>query len=246
MKITSKHVFLGVLVLGVVLCMVVYLGVFTPFNDKTDALEISNAALKTEVDEMKPHFDNIPVYRTQSAEMLEEVDKLTADYPGDAREEDVIMMAVDMQEAAIVNYESIGIDGTENLHTIAKEVVDKAGTESLTEEIKFNAKKATYTNTTDYSNLKTCIETVYKSPYRIGINSIVYKKESDENKVITGTMDITYYSVEGMGKKYTEPDMAEYLKGTEELFGKIKQDEAIMTGGVEPNAAGGADVQAAQ
>lgn len=218
-KITSKEICIGVSAVGVVICLIIYLMVFTKYNDMTDALKKSNATLKTQVDDMKQYYDNMEIYRRDTAEMTVAIDEMTADYPGDAREEDVLMMAVDMQNAATINYDKINIDTSEVIYTVPQEVVSAVNSESWKEPIEFVAKQATYSNETDYLNLKNAVAKVYESPYRIGVNAVSFKKDSDDSNIIKGTIDITYYSLLGMGKEYKAPDMPEYLGGTTELFG---------------------------
>lgn len=226
-KVTSKQIFTGVLVACVALCMLVYLMVFTKYNDEKDMLVASNNSLQTQVDELKGYYDERTTYRTNTANMTKSIADMTLDYAGDAREEDFIMTAVAMQDAAVINYEKINIDEEEAIHTIPVEVVTGAKIEGYENEIEFVEKKASYANITDYKNLKLCVEEIYKNDYRVGIDALVYKRESDSNNFIRGTIDVTYYSIHGMNKPYEFPKMDNYLTGGEDqdLFAKLLVDE---------------------
>ncbi len=226
-KITNKQVFMLVLAIGALVCLMVYMLVFTKYNDQTTALKNSNAQLQTQVNEMKEYYDNMEVYRTSAAEMTAGIEEVTSDYPSDAREEDVIMMAVAMQNRVIINFDAINVEESKVLHEIPEEVVKGAVVEGMDSAIQFVERQATYSNTTTYSNLKDAIATVYDSPYRIGVNAVAYRKSSDSNNFIEGTIDITYYSVKGMGKEYTVPEMPTYFGGASDLFGRLtfKQTE---------------------
>lgn len=222
-KITNKQVFTVVLLIGVLVCVAVYMGVFTSYQAKTDALKSSNAQLQTQVNDMEQYYNNMGTYRANKAKMETEIAESTKDYPGDAREEDVIMMAVDMNATSVINFDKINVDESEVLHSVPLETVTGSGIEGLEEPIDFVAKKATYSNQTTYSNMKMVVQKVYESPYRVGINAISYRKEADDNNFITGTIDITYYSLRGMGKEYKAPEMPTYFGGDEgnDLFGKM-------------------------
>ena len=220
-KITNKQVFMLVLAVGAVACLLVYMLVFTKYNDQTTALKASNAQLEAQVNEMKEYYDNMEVYRADTAEMVASITEITADYPADAKEEDVIMMAVAMQNRAIINYDKINVDESKVIHDISEDIVKGAAVEGLEESIQFVERQATYKNVTTYSNLKSAIATVYESPYRIGVNAVSYRKSSASNNFIDGTIDITYYSVRGMGKEYTAPEMPSYFGGASDLFGPI-------------------------
>lgn len=222
-KITNKQVFTAVLLVGLVTCLLVYVLVFTKYNDKTSALEKSNAQLQTQVTDMEQYYNNIPTYRANSAQMADAITQLTEDYPADAREEDIIMMAVGMNSVSIINFEKINVEASEVIHSIPVETVTGSGIEGLEEQIEFVEKKATYSNETTYSNMKTAVKKIYESPYRVGVNAISYRKDSDNNNYITGTIDITYYSLRGMGKEYEAPEMPTYFGGGEgsDLFGVL-------------------------
>lgn len=224
-KLTNQQIFIVVIVAGILLCLVVYLNVFQTYNDKTNALKTSNATLEAEVNELKPYYDNREVYRADAKAMLEDIDERTADYPGNVLEEDAIMMAVDVQSVATLTYQEIAIGALEEFHGIPEDVVRQSGSEKYTEPISFKARNVTYKNDTDYVNLKNVIARVYESPYKVAVNSVVYKKQSDDNRVIEGTFDIAYYCIDGMGKDYVAPAMPEYADGVSDLFGVLKTDD---------------------
>lgn len=225
-KVTSKQIFSGVLVAGIALCLLVYLMVFTKYNDQKAALEKSNKDLQEQVDELKGYYDDMQFHQTQIASMKDAITILTYDYSSEANEEDFIMTAVAMQQNAIINYEKINIDTEEVIHTIPQETVTGAKMEELENQIEFFERKASYANTTDYANLKKCIEEVYKSNQKVGVDAISYKRESESNNFIKGTIDITYYTIQGMGDNYEPPKMDSYLKGgITDMFGKLVTDE---------------------
>lgn len=237
-KITNQQVFLIVIVAGILLCLMVYLNVFKTYNEKTNALETSNATLEQEVNELKPYYDNREIYRADAKQMLEEIDERTADFPGNVLEEDAIMMAVDLQGVATLNYTEIAIGELEEYHGISEDIVGQAGSEKYKEPISFMARNVTYSNDTDYANLKNAIARIYESPYKVAVNSVVYKKKSTTDRVIEGTIDIAYYCIDGMGKDYVAPAMPEYPDGVSDLFGPLETEEGKQTVGANAPAEG--------
>lgn len=239
-KITNKQVFMLVLAVGLVGCLIVYMQVFNKYNDKTASLKKSNAELEKQVAEMKEYYDNMEVYRALSKEMIADAEELTADYPADAREEDIVMMAVAIQNNAIVNFDKINVDETKAIHSIPEDLVKGAGVEGLDEAIQFSGKMATYSNKTTYGFFKTAVKTVFDSPYRIGVETVAFRKSSDSDNIIEGTIDLTYYSVSGMGKEYKIPEMPTYFGGAKDLFGPLYFKESVEgsaeAGGEQPAA----------
>ena len=184
------------------------------------------------MNDLKQYYDNIPVYRKNITQMKETVQDITADYPGDAREEDAIMMAVNMQGVTLVNFDKIAINAQEIIHSIPKDVVKGLNDETLQTDINFRQRKASYSCQTDYTGLKELVGEVYDDAYRVGVNSISFKNDGEETNFIKGTIDVTYYSLTGMNKEYKEPDMPEYVSGVMDLFpATVVDGESIIVGG---------------
>ena len=222
----AKEICGAVAAVGIVACFLVYILVFNKYNEMTEALEASNKTLAAEVEDLKQYYDNMEMYQQSINEMKATIAEVTKDYPGDAREEDTIVMAVNMQETAPVNFDNVNIASTEVLHSVPEDTVKALGEEDLNSQIDFRGRQATYSYTTNYYNLKSIVGLVYDDEYRVGINSISASKNSDEDNVITGTIDITYYSLTGMNKEYKKPDMPEYMSGLADLFGiKVTEEE---------------------
>ncbi len=225
-KVTSKQIFSGVLVAGIAVCLLVYLMIFTKYNDEKAVLDKQNKDLQEQVDELKGYYDDMQVNRTKTAEKIKRIQDLTVDYSGQANEEDFIMTAVGMQRVALINYEKINIDTEEVIHTIPEDIVKGAKMDGLEKPIEFYARKASYANTTDYANLKLCIEEIYKNPQRVGIDAVSYKRESDSNNFIKGVIDVTYYTIDGMNHPYEYPKMGNYIAGDiNDMFGKLVLSE---------------------
>lgn len=217
-KFGAKEICMGIVAAGVALCLVIYILVFRKYQDETDLLKASNRTLEAEVNDLKQYYDNIPVYRKNIEEMRALIDKVTADYPGDAREEDAIMMAVSMQQNAVVNFQSINIAGQKAIHSIPADVVKGLNDEKLQSPIVFNQRQATYNCQTNYGELKRVIERVYDDKYRIAINSVSLSKDADEDNNISGVITVSYYSLDGMDKEYVKPDMPTYAAGLYDVF----------------------------
>ena len=223
-KMTGKDICTGVVAACLVVCFLVYIFVYRSYNEKSE-LKTQNDALQKEVDDMKVYYDKMPEYKQEKTRMVGAVSTYTEDYPGDAKEEDALMLAVKMNEVATVNFNQINMDSPKVIYTVAEDVVKSAGIEGLDTKIEFVNKQITYSNLTDYSNFKRCVEEVYNSPYRVAVNTVAYTKDSPDNNFINGTIDVTFYSLRGMNKTYEYPEMPEYVSGTSDFFTLFKYDD---------------------
>lgn len=225
-KVTKKQVFGAVVVLCLAIVGLAYFLVYNKYTSATEELEAANKTLEAEVKELEQYFNEMNTYKTNTANLVKGIEDLTADYTSQANEEDFIMTAVDMQAAALINYDKINIDKDKLIHTISEDIVKgaglKSGEEKLESKIEFHSRKASYSNTTDYMNLKNVLQVVFDKEARVGVNSISYKRDANDNNFMKGTIDVTYYTISGMDKPYDYPKMDNYLSGGgNDLFGKL-------------------------
>lgn len=219
-KYTQQN-FMLVAVVCLVLMVFAYVFIYLDFSERTEEVEASNQQLRTKLNELEAYYNNMPHYQEEIENYKVAISDILKEYPADAKEEDIIMLAVGLQKKNDITYESISMEETESVYTIAQEKIAPAGIEGLDKAISFNQKHAAYNNITNYANLKDCIEDIYASPNRIGIDNIIYSK-NEEDGSLKGSINLYFYSAAGTDKEYTPPDMAEYISGTSDLFRSSK------------------------
>ena len=221
-KYFNQKTFLGIGLAGLVLLVVVYVFVYLDYSQKTEELQLSNTELKKTVNELQMYYDTMSTYQEEIEEIRTAIQEIMEAYPVDSREEDVIMLAVQLQEENAIAYDAVNMEEAEEVYSVPAENVTLASIEGFDDALSFRKKRAVYVNTTNYDNLKSIIEQVFASDNRIGIDKIVYAKD-EENGTLEGTMDLYFYSAAGTGKAYVAPDIAAYLAGTDDIFqsGKV-------------------------
>lgn len=226
-KYFNQKTFLFIGLAGIVALVIVYVFVYLDYSQRTEELQASNNELKKTVDELQIYYDNMDKYKKEIEEIKTDIQEIMAEYPADAREEDIIMLAVQLQEKNAIAYSAVNMGETEGVYTVPYNSVQLADIEGYDQDLIFTRKLGTYANVTTYDNLKSCVEQILDSQNRIGIKEIVYVK-NDEAGVLEGKMDLYFYSAAGTDKKYEAPDIAEYLAGTSDLFnsGKVAVKKA--------------------
>ena len=225
-KYFNQKTFLMVTMAGLLAVVVVYVFVFLNLQTKTEELEAANAEKQKEVDILQDYYNNLQAYKADISLMNSEIKDVLDKYPADAREEDVIMLAVKTQENNAIGYNSINIDESEVVYDIPLEMVQRAGSEDYAEEIKFVKKHVTYVNTTTYHDLKSVIAQIFATNNRIGIDNIIYAKNEEEG-TLEGNIELNFYSATGTGKEYVLPKITAYPEGTTDIF----QSEKVRTTG---------------
>lgn len=206
---------------GALLMILVYVFAYQRLITEAETIEAPNRELSQRVNQLKIYYDNRYIYQADTETTEQLIDELLAGYPADAREEDVIMLAVQMQQSNDGEFLTINADRGEAIHTVSAETVAAAASEKYTQAIQFQDLYATYVNEVSYPGLKSMIQRIYDSDNRIGIQNIAFTKGDEENPKLSGHMDLVFYSVTGTGKEYAAPEMVSYLAGTDNIFGDI-------------------------
>lgn len=218
-ELFNKKVMTYIALIGTVVLVMVYVLVYMKFTTLTEALEAANNNMQRDVDILKEYYEHMDEYQQDVMAMREEIDEMLSAYPADAREEDVLMLAVNMQEENVVNFSNINMEQPALVVAVPQNIVVAAAVDNLNSEVDFMEKKSTYVMETDYSNLKGLVETIYASDNRIAINNIALTMD-DGGKILSGNIDVSFYSAAGTGKEYEAPDMEEYISGVSDLFSK--------------------------
>ncbi len=213
----NQKTFLGVTLVGVLALVVVYVFVYLDYTQRTEELEKSNDDLRAVVSELEEYNTNMEAYKIEIDEIEAEIESIMDEYPADAREEDALMLAVELGERNLIDFDAINMEEKESVYTIEPYLVQAAAIEGLDESLVFTQKHAVYVNQTTYTALKTVIAQIYESGNRIGIDNIVYTK-NEEYGVLEGNIDLYFYSLAGTDKEYEAPDIAEYPAGTGDPF----------------------------
>ena len=233
-KNKGQQIMLYVVAVGALILILVYVFVFQKLQEQAETINASNKVLRQRVDELKQYYDYRDEYLALTEEMRVEVGELLVPYPADSREEDSIMLAVQMQESYPIEYTTINIATAETVKLISYETVSAVGLEEYPNPIVFSERDSSYVNEVSYEGLKEVVQTILASDNRIGIKNISYTKNPDNGR-LSGSVDLTFYSVQGTTKEYTVPDIAAYLMGTDNIFGKMAVKETVQeTPNVEP------------
>ena len=229
---------------GALLMILVYVFVFQRLTTEADAINASNRTLNQRVNELKVYYDNRYIYMEDTQVLEQLLDELLVEYPADAREEDAIMLAVQMQRDSGAEFLTVNMQKGNVIHEVSAETVSAAASEKYTQAIQFRNMDAVYVNEVSYTGLKNMIWTIFDSSNRIGIQNIVYSKGDTENPNLSGHIDLVFYSVQGTDKEYVAPDIVPYIAGTDNIFGEIvipedsADDSSEVAEGGENAAAG--------
>lgn len=229
-KVSSKDVFTYTAIICVLILVAFYFLFYKKYQDMTETTRRSNSALSQRISDLKIYYDNEEQYLLDTEALKVALANLLDIYPADTREEDVIMMATNIQAATPIEYSAINIDEREIIQDISQDIVVQAKQEQYQNAIQFVELNASYSNVLTYFSLKDAIRTILDSDYRLSIKNITYAK-NEEDGTLDGVIDIGFYSVSGTGKEYSWPAIPAYESGTDNIFGDVAVSENGVAAG---------------
>lgn len=105
MEITKKDASLLIGLFGVLVAVVVYYLVFMPYTEKADSLKSENISLNSKVQTLQLLANDYDNLQQQTKDNQETLKKILERFPSDVKEEDMIMLAVQLQSQGA--YDSI-------------------------------------------------------------------------------------------------------------------------------------------
>lgn len=227
---------------------------------ETDAIKAENATLQSEVAYLQDLMDHKDEYIKETDDMKVQIDDIKAQFPCEIREEDQIMYANDMEIKHAVVVESV--DMAEEEVVAAAEVaapVVEAPVDETGEPIEGEAAEAAPVEAAPAPSISLArnistiaFKTTYKSVKDIilMITGDLQMKKSIESFDIAydettgnlqGTLAVAMYSMGGIGKEYTGPNVSGIRQGTVNPFNTTESVAALRSATTDLSAVGAMD-----
>lgn len=237
MKIKKSDINMLIMLLGVLIAVASYFFVFTSFNEKKAALEGENATLQVEVDELQKLADNKQFYLDETARMNAEITEIMNNFPPGMLTEDILMYVVNMEAAYSIFYESVSLEGIQQVAVAAEtpaepqqdavveeggEVTEETGdavvaTGGLKETVFLYNTPITYGFKSTYRSIKDIIRDIITGSDRMNLQSVTLSYDG-ETGCIQGSLAVNVYSMDGTGKYYELLNIPGVQLGVDDLF----------------------------
>lgn len=250
MKISKKDLSLLLVLVAVVLLIgAIFYG--NTLASKTETLNAENETLKQEVEYLQDLSDHKQEYLDEAARMNEEMEDIKEQFPAEIRPETQIMYANGLEAKLDVILSTISMPGSELVTVtgdfgvaapeVATEETDEAGEMGETGVVA-DAGASISTAATTISLMKSPTSFTYESSYR-GLKDLIRAINEDTDKKsiesitvalseatgnLSGSLDISMYSLTGTGKEYQPPVVTGVTDGVQQ----------IITGGTTLNRTG--------
>lgn len=239
MKIRKSDINLLIMALGIAIAVCSYFFVFNTFKEKKAALEGENASLQKEVDDLQRLADNKQFYLDETARMNAEITDIMNRFPPGMLVEDILMGVVRNEAAYSIFYESISVEGVQQVQVAAEtpqqdavedgidaledtEVTEETGdavvaTGGLKETVFLYNMPITYGFKSTYRSIKDIISDIVKGNDRMNLQSVTLSYDGDTG-CVQGTLVTNVYSMDGTGKYYELLNIPGIQLGVDDLF----------------------------
>jgi hypothetical protein len=219
MNLSVRDQKLILILLGIVIFIGVYLGVYSNYDKKAEALEQEMAALQPRLSELQAYRDKSEEYRRGIDEAKEIISAELGQYPNDVRSEDMLMYAVELENEVGLNVSSAAFTEAEYIMDL-RSVREKADGSYETVAVSAYRSSMDVACSLTYPELKNTIEYINYTPYCTRLNSLAVSYDAETGE-LTGSVKIDKYFITGLDDTYYETYVPPMPLGTSNIFGTI-------------------------
>ncbi len=249
MSETGKKVLL--IIAGLLACVLTFFLVYQPNSEEVLTLENETSKLQSEVNRLTALQVQVEQLRPTAEQHESEMDMYFAEYPSRMTEQKAIYniyrMMVDtgmdvtavqpnrdmtfMQGGALVTEDAaVASDNTEGATGAAAAAEISPETKVPINEI--IGKYATYQLQVEgkKSEIWDALDWISENSEHMSIGNIALSRSGESNRLV-GTIDVNFYSMNGNGIAYVDPDISGIDIGSVEIFGTKQKDGGRSKGG---------------
>lgn len=247
MSDTAKKALL--IIAGLLVCVLTYFFVYQPNADEITSLEAESSKLQSEVNRLTTMQAAVEQMRPLAQQHEAEMDLYFAEYPSRMTEQKAIYniyrMMVDtgmrvstIQPAKDMTFMQSGqlVGGEEAVLTENMEEAEGAGASAeVSPETKVPisdiiGKITSYgiTVTGTEEEVMNALDWISNNSEHMSVGAVTFSADSSSGK-LSGTIMVNFYSMNGNGIAYVEPDISGIVIGSKDLFGFPKKSSGKRT-----------------
>ena len=248
MKLKKSDINILLIALGLIIAALSYFLVFTKLNEKTDALNASNAALQQEVDRLQELANNKQKYLDDTETMQAEIEDIKAQFAAAYKPEDEVLYVRNLEKSFDATAKQIAMPGTSPMEVAQADAtvpaqdtsdgVEESTDEAATTEVAASTAAAapeillyqtpvTMNFVSSYNSIKSIIKMLNEDNMRKSIETLSLAFDSETGD-LTGTMLFNMYSLTGTDAVYSTPEIPGVVFGSSNIFNSADKKAAIQ------------------
>lgn len=215
MTISKRDAKLLLVLLGIVILLVSYLAVYSPYATQTEELESEISALRPQLQELQGYNDNLAAYQAGiqdfSAQMTDEV----SHYPSAIRTEDLILYALELRDRTGMDISGISFTDPEEMTAL-----QILGGDGAFKDATAYRTTMTLSCTLDYDGLKTLADYVASTGDRTALDAVSVSYNAESGALI-GSATVDKYYITAGDEDYVPTQVPDVPLGTDDIFGTV-------------------------
>lgn len=227
MKIQKKDIMLLIAFVGVLAAVAVYVWVYLPTIEKTEALEAENKQHADYVAQLEQWEAQVPTFQEETTQMIVEVNDIFTHFPAESRAQDAIMYAVELEAQDPNTYISaIGISGPALAYAAQPTTIKLNSTmEDGERTYQLYQQQVSYTQQFSYDGMKRYVNAIVNDSDRKSIESLNMAYDQTTG-ILVGNTSMNLFTLTGTDKVYQDTMIPSMSVGTDNIFGTIEENNA--------------------
>lgn len=216
MRISQRDAKLLFVLGGLLIFLILYMGVVTPLQEKTEQVQADIEVLAPELAALEAYQQELPAHERETAQLAETLQAELARYPAAVKEEDFLVYLLDLEAATGAVMDSVTFTAPE----IALQfpcIVQQDG-KTVTADVTAYRTGVTMTNALNYPQLKHSLAYIYDSPMQAALDevSVSYNAETGN---LNGSFTLSRSAISWSGAEYIPAELPAADKGVFDPFG---------------------------
>ena len=230
LKISDSDLRLLILLGALVVFACAYFFGFSTFNKKAAAVEEENKTKQVRVDELKAMVAREDEVKQETVQLQEAIAKIVEKYPSKVTTEKLISIVQELEDTTgikvsqmnfVLNNQFTDVATSQVLDAQAQSTDGTTTTEQSAAVAAANKYYGSFASVAmnyeaDYETLKRAIDAINQSEDKKSIATLATTYSNEGNKLM-GTMMVYFYTLDGTGKPYENPEVNEE-KGVANIF----------------------------
>lgn len=225
MKVKKNEIAILIALAGALVALLVYLYVFNPYREKTEALKADNITQGEYLAKLEDWASKMEQMQADTETMLGEVNQTFARFPVKSKAEDAIMYAVELESQDPDTYISaIGLSNPEMVYAAAPTNVrlHKDDAEA-SHTYQLYCQQISFTQEFTYNGMKRYVNSIVKDSQRKSIGTLNMAYDSTTG-ILVGTTNMNLYTLTGGEEEYEKTPIPPRPMGTNNIFGTIQRN----------------------
>lgn len=226
MKITKRDANMLIMLLGIILFVGVYFGVYNTFQTKADKVRSEIAALTPRLETLRGYYNSLDTYRAAIEADGEFIRDEMKHYPEEVRTEDFIMYAVKLESRTGMKIQSASFAEPEHLFDFSSVEKDPAAASGY-RPVTLGAWRAdmSVTGMFSYDAFKSALAYIYdENSYRTAVDSVTVSYDA-ESGGLSGSIGLQKFYIADGDYTYAPTVVPARPLGNSNLFGTIRLGE---------------------